>query len=744
MTSQLSASDSSSFDLLHERVRRWIWDQQWSELRDVQETAIRTVLGSKNDVIITAATAAGKTEAAFLPICSALLGDAPSASPGVQVLYIGPLKALINDQWRRLDGLCESLDVPVHRWHGDVTSTARQKLIRQPDGILLITPESLEALFVRRGTDVGRIFAGLRFVVIDELHAFIGSERGMQLQSLLHRLDQVLRRRVRRIGLSATLGDMSIAADFLRPPNRRDSEPAVVKSDEAGTGVKLRLHGFKSAIDGNEETNEEQEDETARSIAQHLFKHLRGANNLVFANARSNVEGYTDRLARMCAGANLPQEFFAHHGSLSRELRLHVEERLKRGDQPLTVVCTSTLEMGIDIGAVKTVAQIGPPPSVASLRQRLGRSGRRGEPAVLRLYIEEATVTDRSSPQDAIRATLVETIAMVNLLLHRWVEPPVGDLVHGSTFVQQLLSLIAQYGGVTAAEAYALLCESGPFVHITRSMYKALLRQLAAHDLITQMKDGLLIHGTKGEKFVNHYDFYSAFVTPDEYRLMTSGAVLGTLPILTPVTEGSFLIFAGRRWRVIDVDQDKRIIILTPSGGGRVPIFNSSSRGTVHDRVRREMLSIYTSTDIPGYLDTMAADLLHEGRENFARYLLHRTNFIRSGDGTLYFPWYGDVAMHTVVQQLATRGVEVSVEGPAVVAERIAPELLRDAVAACESERPVDTIALATNVRNKFEEKWDHYLDEATLCASLASRAFASSPEIGFIVGTSLMDTTQA
>jgi ATP-dependent Lhr-like helicase len=579
MTLPPSGSDSSSFELLHERVRRWIWDQQWSELRDVQETAIRTILRGESDVIITAATAAGKTEAAFLPICSTLLEDRRETAPaGVRVLYIGPLKALINDQWRRLDGLCESLEVPVHRWHGDVTANARQKLIRHPDGILLITPESLEALFVRRGTDVKRIFAALRFVIIDELHAFIGSERGMQLQSLMHRLEQMLRRRVRRIGLSATLGDMGIAADFLRPPNRRDNAPAVVKSDESGTAVKLRLHGFKRGAE-RPEKNEEDDDETARSIAQHLFKHLRGSNNLVFANARSNVEGYTDRLARMCTGANLPQEFFAHHGSLSRELRLHVEEQLKRGDRPLTVVCTSTLEMGIDIGAVKSIAQIGPPPSVASLRQRLGRSGRRGEPAVLRLYIEEATVNERSSPQEAIRATLVESIAMVNLLLDKWVEPPANEMVHGSTFVQQLLSLIAQYGGITAADAYAVLCESGPFLHITRAMFKTLLRQLAVHELIEQQKDGLLLHGVKGEKFVNHYDFYTAFVTPDEYRLMTSGTLLGTLPVVNPVTEGSFLIFAGRRWRVMDVDQEKRVIGLAPAGGGRVR-HRSPARGT--------------------------------------------------------------------------------------------------------------------------------------------------------------------
>lgn len=712
---------SASFDLLHERVRRWIWDQRWSELRDVQELAIRTILEGDGDAIITAATAAGKTEAAFLPICSTLVDD--DASAGVQVLYVGPLKALINDQWRRLDGLCESLEIPVHRWHGDVTAGARQKLIRQPDGILLITPESLEALFVRRGTDVGRIFAGLKFVVIDELHAFIGSERGIQLQSLLHRLERVLRRRVRRVGLSATLGDMAIAADFLRPADR---SAAVVRSDEAGTGVKLRLYGFRNPLRERVEEKEEETDETARSIAGHLFRNLRGSNNLVFANARSKVELYTDLLSRMCTSMNLPQEFFAHHGSLSRELRFDVEDQLKRGERPLTVICTSTLEMGIDIGAVKSVAQIGPPPNVASLRQRLGRSGRRGEPAILRIYVQEETVTDRSPPQAAIRASLVETMAMVNLLLEKWIEPPRGEMVHGSTLVQQLLSLIAQYGGVTAADAYAFLCESGPFRHVTRAMFKPLLRQLAAHELIRQEPDGLLLHGAKGEKLVNHYDFYTAFVTPDEYRLVTAGRPLGTLPIVHPVTEGSFLIFAGRRWRVVTVDNEKHVIDLVPADGGRVPTFDGGSRGTVHDRVRREMLAIYTTTGVPAYLDQEAGDLLREARENFARYTLDRTSYIPCAGGALYFPWSGTLAMNTLVRQLAARGVEVSAEGPALVADGISPAALRDAVSACESERPVDTIALAATVENKAEEKWDWALDEATLCASYASRQLDS------------------
>ncbi|MEA2489470.1 MAG: ATP-dependent helicase Lhr and Lhr-like helicase, partial [Acidobacteriota bacterium] len=486
-------SSSDAFGLLHERVRRWIWDQGWSELRDVQELAAQTILRGDGDAIITAATAAGKTEAAFLPICSTLVDE---ASTGVQVLYVGPLKALINDQWRRLDGLCQSLEIPVHKWHGDVNASARAKLMRDPDGILLITPESLEAMFVRRGPEVARIFAGLRFIVIDELHAFIGSERGMQLQSLLHRLESVLHRNVRRIGLSATLGDMTIAADFLRLPNGRSAAPAVIQADGSSSTIMVRLHGFlrglKPAAEVLKEGEGEEDDVTSRSIAQHLFKNLRGSNNLVFANARSNVERYTDLLSRMCQAASLPQEFHAHHGSLSRELRTDVELRLKEGAGPLTVICTSTLEMGIDIGAVKSVAQIGVPPSVASLRQRLGRSGRRGEPAVLRLYIEEETVTERTAPQDAIRAKLVETIAMVNLLLEKWNEPPLADAVHGSTLVQQLLSLIAQYGGITPVDAYAMLCDRGPFRGITRPMFMELLRSLKTHELIEQVSNGEL------------------------------------------------------------------------------------------------------------------------------------------------------------------------------------------------------------------------------------------------------------
>ena len=190
---------SSSFDLLAEPIQRWVWQQGWRELHDVQERSIGAILGGDHDVILAAATAGGKTEAAFLPLLSKLLvGE--NRGRGFRILYVSPLKALINDQFRRLDDLCHAVDVPVHRWHGDVAASAKARARRDPSGILLITPESLEATFVLRGLEIPGLFQSLDCVVIDELHALLDSERGVQLRSLLYRLELILGRRIRRVG----------------------------------------------------------------------------------------------------------------------------------------------------------------------------------------------------------------------------------------------------------------------------------------------------------------------------------------------------------------------------------------------------------------------------------------------------------------------------------------------------------------------------------------------------------------
>jgi len=724
-------------------------------LRDAQERAAGPILAGDRDLIVSAATASGKTEAAFLPICSALLdareqtraasplttgavpsGENPSLPSGVQALYVSPLKALINDQYGRLDLLCKHLELPVHRWHGDVPGSRKAKVLAEPDGILLITPESLEALLVIHGPKVARVFAGLRYVVIDEMHSFLGTERGAQLQSLLHRVELAIRRRVPRIGLSATLGDMAAAADYLRP-GRGENVTLITSEDDDSQELRLQLRGYEAkpanlspraaeqAEAAGKQIDAEDVTEGDRlAIADHLFATLRGTDNLIFANSRRDVEIYADLLTRRCEAAHVPNEFVPHHGSLSKELREHVEARLKDRDVPVNAVCTSTLEMGIDIGSVTSIAQIGAPHTVGSLRQRLGRSGRRGDAAALRLYVTEEQLTPQTPPPDALRAELVQSIAMVNLLLERWNEAPDSGGLHLSTLVQQLLSLIAQHGGVTPLEAYQTLCEHGPFVRVSPSLFKTLLRALATEtvDLIIQAGDGLLLLGVVGERLVNHYSFYAAFRTAEEHRLIANGRTLGTLPVDYPLMPGSLLIFGGRRWKVIAVDAHAKVVELGPSSGGRPPLFVGGGPH-VADRVRQEMRRIYMAADVPTYLDAQAVQLLAGGRANFARFGLGNDPLLVTGADTLVFPWRGDRIMSTLALALTGVGIDVAQDGVCLtMTGATRPDTLAG-LTQLLSDGPPAPLALAARVGTKVVEKYDEQLSNELLDVAFAARS---------------------
>jgi ATP-dependent Lhr-like helicase len=712
MNSPASASEALNFGLLHPKVQRWVWQQGWSELRDVQDAAIPAILGGDTDVLIGAATAAGKTEAAFLPICSKL---AENVGPGIQALYVGPLKALINDQFRRTEELCEALEIRTHRWHGDVAGTRKQALLRDPSGILLITPESMEAMFVLRGTQITRLFGSLQYVVVDELHSFLGTERGAQLLSQLHRLEIAVKRRVPRIGLSATLGNMSLAADQLRP----DNGDRVTVLESAATGQELRLQ-LRSYVDERPDS-EEASDTAVRSIADHLFANLRGRTNLVFANARSRVELYAAELADRSVAAGVSNEFHAHHGNLAKELREDVEAMLRDPTKPTTAVCTTTLEMGIDIGAIAQVAQIGPPPSVASLRQRLGRSGRRDEPAVLRAYCATVAIDAETSVLDRLQLQLVQTIASIDLLLERWCEPPEPSRLHLSTLIQQLLSLIAQHGGVRPAEAFRVLCGGGsPFSAVSTAQFADLLRTLGAKDVLTQAGDGTLLLGGRGEPTVNHYTFYAAFQTPEEYRLVHGGRQLGTMPIDFPLYEGLLLVFAGQRWRVVAVHEEDKVVQLTPAPGGKPPQLGDSG-GLVHEEVRARMRKLLEDDRAPAYLDQQSRTLLEQARREYATLKLDNRPVITDGADALLFPWAGDRQLHTLAMIFNASRMEAAVDGAAL---RLVGTPLEAALTALRMvvEGPApDPHELARKVESKATEKFDSWLSEELLCDQYVS-----------------------
>lgn len=761
-----AADSTAAFELLHPEVREWIWTQGWQRLRTIQAQAVAPVMAANRDVILSAATASGKTEAAWFPICSTLALDAEAgtARPGAKALYVGPLKALINDQYDRLRDLCAGPGLPVYRRHGDVTGSDRTRFMREPDGILLITPESLEALFVNQGTRVPVLLGGLRYVVIDELHSFIGSERGAQLQSLLHRVELAIRRRVPRIALSATIADTGIAADFLRPGHGRDV--TVIAPPGDGAELQMILRGYVAsqfraapepsagsprdevlpvggdASSGDDDvpstglspmgdddaedtdTDAEPSDDTVErnAIAENIYTHMRGKDNLVFANSRQKVEIYTDILTRMCEARRVPNEFFAHHGNLSKDHREDVERKLKSKEVSATAICTSTLEMGIDIGSADAVGQIGAPASVSALRQRLGRSGRRGGPAILRMYVTEGDLSADASPIDQLRVETMQAVAVIELLLERWYEPPNTSSLHLSTLIQQILSVIAQHGGASAAQLFSALCAEGPFGHIGREMFLRLLRDLGTNGVIAQAGDGTLLPGETGEKLVNHYTFYAAFETSPEYRLVAHGRPLGSMPILIPIEVGSFLLFGGRRWKVIEVDHGARVISLVRARGARPPNFDGVGPD-VADGIRRKMRALYGESTVPAYLSAASQGLLNEGRTAFRRLELDRTPLYPSGTGTTIFPWRGDRIMNTLGVTLRRDGLEVDDLRAALTCRNVTPTHLHATLSRLAASPPPDPVDLARNVLVKEHDKHDRFLGEALLTEAYAARS---------------------
>lgn len=721
MNSQHSNSDknSDSFNLLDSRIQRWIWQSNWTELKDAQERAIPVILGAEQDVVIAAATASGKTEAAFLPILTKLLSQ---KKPGC-VVYISPLKALINDQWDRLDKLCQSLEIPVYAWHGDSSLAQKKKFTKTGSGCLLITPESLEGLLMRQGHSLPSVFGKILYVVVDELHAFIGSERGKQLQSLLHRLETGLNRKVPRIALSATLGDMRLAAEFLRPGHGDDA--VIIESKDAGQELRVIVKGFYLREKADDPTADKDEDAFSRGldgISDDLYKNLRGSNNLVFPNSRTSVETIADKLRRKCEAESMPNEFWPHHGSLSKGIREETEQALKSGERPATAIATTTLELGIDIGSVKSIAQINSAPSVASLRQRLGRSGRRkGDPAILRCYCLERETTTKTPIPDQLREGLVETIAQIRLLVKGWYEPPLDSDIHQSTLIQQLLSLIGQYGGITPARAWGLLCESGSFKGLSKAEFAELLKELGRREILMQDATGLLLHGPAGDRIVNHFSFLAAFSSDDEFRVVTNGKTLGTLPLSRPVEPESYIIFAGRRWQVISCDQEAKVMEVKPAKGGKPPIFDGMG-GKVHKKIREEMRAVLTESAPIPFLDKNAALQLSEARGVFASLRLDSNYIVQDGINTFVFTWASDWVNDTLALMLGQRGCRALNEGICLTVMDAPVETLKAALTDIANEPNFIGTELVANVQNKEREKWDHLLPPELLSKGFAAR----------------------
>jgi ATP-dependent Lhr-like helicase len=715
----MPGSTPKAFDRLHPSLQEALYRMRWTKLRQIQVDAIHEVFDGTGDLIIAAKTAAGKTEAAFLPILSLLLAE---PSSGVRAIYVGPLKALINDQFSRLEELCQEAEIGVHKWHGDVSSTPKQRLLKQPSGVLLITPESIESLFVNHPHRLAEVFAHLTFIVIDELHSFIGTERGAHLRSLICRLEAKSRDPVRRAGLSATLGPEIREACFWLRPCHREAVKVIESSEQKS--IQLRISGYlryaspkapPEGKDGSEDTTPLEGD-----LEMDVYEAFHGKTALIFANRKSHIEALGDYARRESARRGLPDLFRVHHGSLSKGEREGTEEALKSA-QPTATFCSSTLEMGIDVGNVKLVGQIGAPWSVSSLTQRMGRSGRKdGESSVIRIYVEHDEPDQNTSLFDRLFPRLLQATAMTELLLEKWCEPPEVDRLHLSTLIQQVLSVITERGGALAEELYHTLVLHGGFQNVDQPTFAQVLRCMGAADLIEQAPDGLLITGIQGEKIVRHHDFYVAFTVHEEYRVNHGGHHIGNIPIIPEFQANAFLILAGLRWRILDVDHDRKVITVQPSPGGRVPTFPPDHGHDIHPRVREVMKDLLDRTDLPVFLNVKAREMLFQARATARRTELLANRFLQDGPDTIWFTWTGSRIQRTVsALGQFFGGLDVEDEEIALVFKKAMVPQVQDVYRGFLEKCP-DAMSLARKFNCRSREKYESYLSDDLTCQLFA------------------------
>ena len=683
----------SAFVMLASSIQRWIWKHGWTSLNEIQEKSIPIILKADSDVIISAATAGGKTEAALFPILTSIDDE---DSFGCKVLYVSPLKALINDQYRRLLDITEGTHIKVTPWHQDVSVSLKNRFLKTPSSILIITPESLESFLMNRREIAEYIFESLQYIVIDELHAFIGTERGIQLQSLLSRVEIMVNRRIPRIAMSATFSDFESVKVFLR--NKSDFPCSIIAQESSSHEVKILIKEYIAS------DSENVEDE----ICDEILNKLRGTNNLVFVNSKYEAEEYTTKLGELCSVNNIPNEFRIHHGNLSKEIRGNVERELQEGRYPVTAICTSTLELGIDIGKVKSIAQIGVANSVSGLRQRLGRSGRRNEPSILRILSIDG---DRGLLDD-LRTYLFQNIAVVELLKEHQFETSSLEKYHFSTLIQQLLSLIASYGGILAKEAWQYLCVNGIFNNVTSSVFLKILHCLGEKKVISQLYTGEIIIGWVGEKIIRDIDFYATFMRTDDFTILDiNGGRIGL--IQGEPRKGDIIKLAAKHWKVEKVSKRNKTAYVhqTDKIGN---LFFDGVGMTVSPFIVEKMKEVYCSLEEYPYLDKNAKTQLKVGRNYFSQYALGSTSFIEYDERSTLFTWAGFRVNHTIELILMHYLEDVKIEDcNAIYIIGIKPS---DISYVLKQEKPnaID-LALLLDFELKLQHKYDYLLTDELL-----------------------------
>ncbi|HBS45545.1 MAG TPA: ATP-dependent helicase, partial [Paenibacillus sp.] len=625
-------------------IKEFIYKNRWETLREAQVDACRVLFDTPHHLLIASGTASGKTEAAFFPALTELY-ERPSGSVGI--LYIAPLKALINDQFTRLNDLLREGNIPVWHWHGDVPQADKTKLVQNPSGVLQITPESLEGLLMNRPNAIPALFYDLRFIVIDEVHAFMGADRGIQVLSQLARISRMAGCHPRRIGLSATLSDYASVTEWLAAGTQESVE---VSSPQGGRKLRLSVEHF-SFPDARDEVQAEHLERAKQSYYDFIYDHTHLKKALIFTNSRSDAETATLELRRTAAKRGERDVFHVHHGSISAMLREETEAALRQGSGPAVAAATLTLELGIDLGELERVLQVGAPYSCASFVQRLGRSGRRGDAASEMIFVTPEEEDEEAQLPARMPWTLLRAIAVIELYVReKWVEPlvvrqlPVGLLYH------QTMSILKSMGEAEPEDLKEAVQSLPSFNSIDPADYDTFMTYMLGMGQIEKMDEGSLIIGMAGEKIVNNFRFYAVFKDDEEHVVYNGTEEIGSITTVPP--PGYCFTLAGKLWKVEEVDNRHKAVYVKTSRG-KVDTLWLGAGGDVHTRIMTKIREVLGATSLYPYLAPSAAARLERARRLAKESgMLERSVMPAGGDSMFILPWAGSRQFRTLERLL--------------------------------------------------------------------------------------------
>ena len=578
----------NGYDLLRKEIRQYIYDEDWDSLRGIQEASIKHVHDTENNLILAAPTASGKTEAAFLPAINSIKDWAS----GLKIVYISPLIALINDQFRRIYELCGYMDIPVTSWHGEASRAKKNKLLKKPRGILLITPESIEAMLSLRPGEAKGLFRGTEWIIVDEIHSFLENNRGIQLRSLIERIELYMEKEPRFIGMSATLN----REDYKKVKNFFISDRVTdVLLDSSQNPLEATKSYYKS--------NMKRE---SREALEEMYDYSQRESMLIFPNSRGEVERLAVGLSKLGRQRGSDTRYFAHHSSVSKDMRLNAEEFAKSSRGKLfTICCTSTLELGMDIGSVDSIVQYNAPHSVASLAQRLGRSGRTTRKNILHFI-----ATDEWSLLQGLAALSLYEEGLVDRF--DYIIKPYDVLAH------QIISILLENTGMPVKNLKNINKNFRCWQDIEDDEYFELLEYLIKRNYI-EILENEAITGIETEKLLRGSDFFTHFETENNFSVYNSQRKIGEIPLSPGVQTGVNIFLAAQIWKITDIELKSKKIYVNRAVDGNPPIFLGNG-ANVTNEIRNRMKVILENENYWIYYNENIKEVLSKLSKENLRY----------------------------------------------------------------------------------------------------------------------------